>query len=233
MTFTDPNQKPPNPFGGWAAIKEHKVHLCSLIAEAKIKRQGGNALNTQKNTEKLTDKAFSRLWITSIVGILICIACLCSTTWAWFSADQSAEGNTVQSGNFNLDISVTKEQSSSTVESREQTLGDIEITELSNGKLSCTLEKGQYTVVLKTTPDTTVSRGFCKMMVGETAYYTDSISTDATDSFTFTLDVIEDGTTVLFSPAWGVPAEVDVEWNKTLQIGTATTVAQQETEQQE
>jgi hypothetical protein len=36
-------------------------------------QQGGNALSTQKNTEKLTEKAFSRLWITSIAGIVLCI----------------------------------------------------------------------------------------------------------------------------------------------------------------
>ena len=53
-------------------------------------------------TDKLTDKAFSRLVITSVIGILVCIACLCSTTFAWFTGATESNTNTVISGNFDL-----------------------------------------------------------------------------------------------------------------------------------
>ena len=39
----------------------------------------------KQNNEKLSDKAFARLALTSILGILVCIICLCSTTYAWFT----------------------------------------------------------------------------------------------------------------------------------------------------
>ncbi len=180
-------------------------------------------MNTQqKNADKLTDKAFSRLWITAIVGILICIACLCSTTWAWFSADQSAEGSTLQSGRFDLDISITKEPSSTENETIEQRSTVIEITDLANGKMSCTLEKGKYTIVLKMTQDTTVTRGFCTITVGDKVYCTDSINANGTAPFTFTLDVAADDTTIIFSPAWGLPAQASVEHRGALLVGAVS-----------
>ena len=189
-------------------------------------------MSTQKNTEKLTEKAFSRLWITSIVGILVCIACLCSTTWAWFSADQAAESNVVQSGRFDLDISITEESGVLEKAIEEQNATVIELTDLSNGKMSCKLPKGKYTVVLKITQDTTVTKGFCTMSVEgkNKVYHTDSIYADGADPFTFTLDVQEE-ITMLFSPAWGIPAMVDVELGETLQIGTESGEAEQTTEE--
>ena len=181
-------------------------------------------MSTQKNTEKLTEKAFSRLWITSIAGIVLCIACLCSTTWAWFSAGQAAEGNIVQSGRFDLDISITEESSTLEKAIEEPNTAAIEITDLSNGKMSCTLPKGKYTVVLKKTQDTTASRGFCSMTVKgkDQVYHTDSVSADGAEPFTFTLDVREQEITMLFSPVWGIPAEVNVKPGETLQIGAAS-----------
>ena len=59
-----------------------------------------------KNTDKLTDKAFSRMMLTSVLGILVCLVCLCSTTWAWFTADVSNNSNTIGTGQFNLEVSV-------------------------------------------------------------------------------------------------------------------------------
>jgi len=48
----------------------------------------------QQNKEKLSDKAFARLSVTSILGILVCIICLCSTTYAWFSGSAQVDSNT-------------------------------------------------------------------------------------------------------------------------------------------
>ncbi len=161
------------------------------------------------NTDKLTDKAFSRLMLTSVLGILVCIMCLCSATWAWFSADTSADGNKVSSGQFDLTVSVTDASSEVTT-----------LTENAVGKTVYTFDSiGVYTVTLKMTDDTTVTKGFCTLDVGNDTYYTASINAE-TDPFTFTIDIKEAGVTVTFSPAWGYPsAEEQVDINGTLTIG--------------
>jgi uncharacterized membrane protein YdbT with pleckstrin-like domain len=51
--------------------------------------------NISPENVKLTDKAFSRLLITSVVAILFLVACLCSTTYAWFVQDISSGENLI------------------------------------------------------------------------------------------------------------------------------------------
>ncbi len=48
----------------------------------------------QQNNRKLSDKVFARLALTSILGILVCIICLCSTTYAWFTGSVQVDSNT-------------------------------------------------------------------------------------------------------------------------------------------
>ncbi len=163
--------------------------------------------------DKLTDKAFSRLMLTSVLSILVCIVCVCSATWAWFSADTSSSGNKLATGKFDLTVSVTDESSVVTT-----------LAENAVGKTVYTFENvGVYTLKLKMTDDTTVTKGFCTLVVGDDTYYTASINAE-TDPFTFTIDVKEAGVTVMFSPAWGYPsAEEQVDMNETLVIGSTST----------
>ena len=166
----------------------------------------------QNKPDKLTDKAFSRLMLISVLSILLCITCLCSATWAWFGADTSADGNTASSGKFALEVSVTN--------ANDET---VTLTENAVGQTVYTFETaGIYTVCLKVTEDTTVTKGFCTIHIGSNTYYTDSIFAK-TDAFTFTVDVRADVTTVNFSPAWGIPSATElVEANETLVIGSAS-----------
>lgn len=162
----------------------------------------------QNKPDKLTDKAFSRLMLISILSILICITCLCSATWAWFGADSSVDGNTVSSGQFDLEISVTNANGET-----------VTLAKNAVGQTVYTFESaGVYVITLCTTKDTTVTKGFCTMNVSSNTYYTDSIFAEAAP-FTFTVDVKADGTTVTFSPAWGIPSAKDlVEQDGTLML---------------
>ena len=64
----------------------------------------------QQNTEKLSDKAFARLALTSILGILVCIICLCSTTYAWFTGSVRVKGNKFKAADMCLiSVSVYKD----------------------------------------------------------------------------------------------------------------------------
>lgn len=163
-----------------------------------------------KNTDKLTDKAFSRMMLTSVLGILVCLVCLCSATWAWFTADVSNNSNTIGTGQFDLEVSVN----------------DVRLERSSDRANVYTFKKaGSYTVTLKMTEDTTVTKGYCIITANGKPYKTASINNvDGTNPFKFTLDVKEDGMTVEFTSAWGIPIpeDVSVGIEEILTIGNST-----------
>ena len=86
--------------------------------------------------------------------------------------------------------------------------------------MHCILKGGEeYTVILKMTDDTTVSRGYCVIVVGDKRYKTESINKEGTDPFCFTLAVSgNEDVSVTFSPIWGMPAEWEIEKCGTIEI---------------
>lgn len=63
-----------------------------------------------QNPEKLSDKAFARLALTSILGILVCIICLCPTTYAWFTGSVQGDNHQIQAADARLlSVSVYKD----------------------------------------------------------------------------------------------------------------------------
>ena len=48
--------------------------------------------------EKVTEKHLNRVLLSSICGLLLCMACLVGTTWAWFADSIVNEGNVIQIG---------------------------------------------------------------------------------------------------------------------------------------
>lgn len=53
-------------------------------------------LFTVPNGKKVTEKVFGRVLISSICSILLCMACLAGTTWAWFTVSIENMGNVIQ-----------------------------------------------------------------------------------------------------------------------------------------
>lgn len=142
-----------------------------------------------KTTEKLTDKAFSRLVLMSVLAILICIVCLCSTTYAWFTDNVPSNGNQIKSAE-SCDLSVTVTHSG------------IELTEIENGVELVADEV--YTVTL-TLPSGSAS-GYCLIEADGNVYYSEYIArhTDETaQTVSFTVKVKETQT-VTFTKRWGI-----------------------------
>ncbi len=156
-----------------------------------------------KVTESLSDKAFSRLLLTSVLGIVICIACLCASTFAWFSDSAPSKGNEIKMAE-NCLLSVTV------------SLNDVPLTGIENG---VELTAGETYRVVLSLPANTAS-GYCLITAGGRTYYTDYIlrhSNAEPQTVSFTLTVKETQT-VKFTSRWGIyAAESDVE-NGVLQI---------------
>lgn len=148
-------------------------------------------MQPSKDTKKLTDEAFTRLMVVAILGILLCIICLCSTTYAWLSAAVPSSGNEVKAAECRLTVTVSRE--------------GVPLEGITEGVL---LEPGVvYDVVLSLPPDN--ASGYCLITAGETVYYTEYIARHyeaEPQSVAFTMTV-ETEQTVIFTPRWGIYAE--------------------------
>ena len=137
----------------------------------------------------MTDRAFSRLMLTSVIGIVVCIACLCSSSWAWFTESVPNTGNSIATaGDCLLSYTVTNE------------LGE-EVAGLDTGAL---LEAGSYRVTLSLEPDT--ASGYCIITAGGVEYYTDYIlrhTSAGAEQISFDLELLSEQT-VTFTARWGV-----------------------------
>lgn len=141
-----------------------------------------------KTTEKLTDKAFLRLIVTSVLGIFICIVCLCSSTFAWFVDSAPSEGNEIKiSDELLLTVTLTQ--------------NGVELTGLDTG---VELEAGlEYVVTMKL--DAGSSSGYCLIEANGVEYYSDYIARndDQEQTVSFVLKV-DQAQTVVFTNRWGI-----------------------------
>lgn len=158
----------------------------------------------QQNADKLTEKAFIRLIVTSILGILICLVSLCSVTWAWFTGNITSTSNHISTAEQCL-LSV------SVADGENASLGTItanaHITSLDQAfpAMRLALSPGVVYQVTLTLPKDSGS-GYCVMTVGENSYYTETLlahQNNVDASVTFALKVTE-ATEVLFTPRWGI-----------------------------
>ena len=163
--------------------------------------------------EKISDKAFSHSFITSIISILICIVVLSSMTYAWFTADVSSHSNRLEAGKFDLVVSV--------VESDGATPTVIDVERGIDGVMYCVLPKADtlYTVTLTMSEDTTVTRGFCVVKSGTDSYSTVSINREENDGkLVFYVKATALDTVVRFTSVWGLPSHEDIVQDSTLTI---------------
>lgn len=141
-----------------------------------------------RNSEKrLTDRAFSQLFVSLILGIFICIICLCSATWALFSEDVVNHGNKIEAGVNELKISMTGQNGEAV---------DIE------GEIP--LAPGDYTVTLTLGKDS--SSGYCIVRKGTQEYlapYIKHHSEDEPKTVSFTLRLASEMALEL-EPRWGI-----------------------------
>lgn len=64
-------------------------------------------LFTVPEGEKVTEKMFGRVLVSSVCSILFCMACLAGTTWAWFSASIQNTDNVIQIAEVTANVKVT------------------------------------------------------------------------------------------------------------------------------
>ncbi len=154
------------------------------------------------NNEKLTEKAFSSGIITSVLSIVLCIAALCSTSWAWFTGSTASNENTIKTAeNFTLEFYLN-----------DSVMNDGEV-ELQAGQV--------YTVKISLPKDS--ASGYLVMTSNGVSYRSDYIQShenDTAESITFFIEV-EETQKVTFTKRWGIyTGDPSVEAGETLTITT-------------
>ena len=146
----------------------------------------------KRNTEKLTDQAFSRMIITSVLAIVACVICLCSITWTWFSKDIKTTSNHIKTAGASLlSVMIT--------EDGNEVLGNGGIFGLKQGK--------NYTVTLRLPKDS--SSGYCLITAVGKTYKTAYITRheeEIAKTISFTLTTEKD-MAVKFTVRWGIYLE--------------------------
>ncbi len=195
--------------------------------------QGNLASNSTENLtenqtqDKLTDKAFSQSLTISIFSILLCIVLLCSLTFAWFNQDVSSPTNTLEAGQFLVDITVTNDTTSTAPVGNEE-----------NGVWTYALETADTYKVTITVSEQATAKGYCEVrlnngellstvhLIGDN--YMGTVTGERIKTIEFT--VTHEGTTpgsLVIAPHWGISAD------SSIQNGTALPLppAQETTEQ--
>lgn len=131
--------------------------------------------------QKPTDDNILRLFLSSFVGIILCMACLAGSTWAWFSATVQTVPQTIEAANYDISAAVT-DASGQPVPSGQP------------------LEAGQKYTVTLTAAGTALSGGYCKVEGGTNPLYTVTLLPGKT--LTFTL-IPETKTAYTFTAVWG------------------------------
>lgn len=120
--------------------------------------------------------SLTALLMPSLLGVAICLVCLCSLTWAWFTATQNSGVQPIQSA-------------TATVTAK---LGDTDLGELKVGE-PCNL-KGTGTLTLHMAGD--AQYAYVVIKVGDKEYHTDYLTADG-----YTITVNESGAALTL--CWG------------------------------
>lgn len=125
-----------------------------------------------------------RLLAPSVAGLLACVVCLCTTSWAWFSASVTAAATTIRSASYTVEISVSP---------------DATVTATNDGKFEVTLTAGENTITL--TPTGNATKGYCLVEYNGTTYCTDQL-VNREEPLQFTIHAAQDESLTI-TPTWG------------------------------
>lgn len=152
--------------------------------------------------EKVSDKAFLRIMLSSVFGILLCWICLAGLTWAWFSSAATSTANNITAANFSVGVEFKKNES-------------VIEPEIENE--SYKLNSGTYTVIVKA--DGSATTGYCKVELklsdnNINTYHTVQLYPAGGDgrlqSVKFTVNV-SNISYLKITPQWGTYAKPDDE----------------------
>lgn len=175
-------------------LRCHYLCLIPFVNERNVMRLYRRIYHKPKheNTEKRSDGLYHIL-APSVIGIFICVVCLCGASWAWFTTTQTNSIANIQTATYTVTVTAKKDDT------------DIPITE-NSGTFNISLESGNcYSIIL--TANGTANNGYCTVKLGEETYHTPQIEKGT--SFTFEVNAYQNGDLTI-TPQWGTCSETDI-----------------------
>lgn len=171
---------------------------------------------------KVTERIFTKVLLSSICSILLCMVCLASTTWAWFTVSIENTENQIVIAEVTTDITIQNTQDNSNVDTDPAEGGylleagkyDIQVKVDNTAKGPDDLNRQQNDVyVVMTVVHNGSTKSYCFTFKGEPK------NTQQLKDFQ-----ISDGTaTVSFSVSWIKPASVTDIGSEPIVIGQLPT----------
>ncbi len=137
-----------------------------------------------KHIRKENKDNLTALLLPSMLGIFACVVCLMGMTFAWFSATQETQTQTIQAANYSASVLIDGEAASETA----------------------ALAIGTHTVSI--TADGTATTGYFVIEYGDQKLHTAQVGKDGTISFTFE---VNEAVTLNITPQWGTSAKPEDE----------------------
>jgi len=182
------------------------------------------SLFTVPTGEKVTEKALRKVLISSILSILLCMTCLVSTTWAWFTVSIENQGNEIKISEPKIKVKYADKyyENELTLSADNQTVLIEHGNELDDLEKKCTL---YITLTLKEGDVTTT--GYTTIDQDDAGYQkeiTVPVQGDATLSWTVTW-FSPDNAPALIDDTIATPEPTEATTTPTTTPATQTTAA--------
>lgn len=120
---------------------------------------------------KVREKVMLTRLATTITIVIMCLAAMSITAYAYFSYNITSGSNIIKAANFEANVSITDSNNDP-------------VTVTKDGKVqTANLDAGKYTIEL-TKGNSTADTGFCVISIGDKTYYTDQIGVDVKKDLT-------------------------------------------------
>ncbi len=149
---------------------------------------------------KIREKVMLARVATTVVMIVMCLAAMSITAYAYFSHNITSGSNTIKAAHFEANVSI-----------KDSNNDPVAVTK--DGRVqTATLDAGEYTIEL-TRGNSTANKGFCIITIGDKTYYTDQIGVDAKKNL--------DDASVKFYLLLSAPTKIEVlsHWGTSIYYG--------------
>ena len=120
---------------------------------------------------KVREKVMLARVAMTVVIMVVCLAAMSITAYAYFSYNVTSGSNIIKAANFEANVSITDSNNDP-------------VTVTKDGKVqTANLDAGKYTIEL-TKGNSTADTGFCVISIGDKTYYTDQIGVDVKKDLT-------------------------------------------------
>ena len=122
---------------------------------------------------KIREKVMLTRLISTITIVIVCLAAMSITAYAYFSYNITSSFNTIKAAHFEANVVITITDSN-----------NVPVTVTKSGKAkTANLEAGKYTIELSK-GDCTAQTGFCILTIDDKSYFTDQIGVDTDKALT-------------------------------------------------